>query len=169
MANYEEARVKLTNTQLNKLKSAAKNKTRTTLQITKKNFQYEELPHELFLTTSQKTKIRNTFTNNMSTDKKLSTAQLSKIIQSGGFLGKTLPNEMTNLGKKALLDLAVPLAKDVLPKLAGEVTLSVLDKFNRKRAGKGFTSFISNEDMDDFIKIVESLEKSGLLTVLLKQ
>ena len=51
MVNYEEARVKLTNTQLNKLKSAAKNKTGTTLRITEKNFQGEELIHELFLTT----------------------------------------------------------------------------------------------------------------------
>ena len=53
MANYEEARVKLTNTYLNKLKSAAKNKTLTTLRITKKNFQDEELIETslLFLTT----------------------------------------------------------------------------------------------------------------------
>ena len=58
MANYEEARVKLTNTQLNKLKSAAKNTTGTTLRTTKKNFQGEELPHEPFLTTRQRTKIK---------------------------------------------------------------------------------------------------------------
>ena len=49
MASYEEARVKLTNTQLNKLKSAAKNNTETTLRISKKNFQDEKLPHGLFL------------------------------------------------------------------------------------------------------------------------
>ena len=41
MANFEEARVKLTNTQLNKLKSAAKNKTGITLRMTKKKFQLE--------------------------------------------------------------------------------------------------------------------------------
>ena len=46
MANHQEARVKLTNTQLNKLKSAAKNKTGTILGINKKNFQDEELAHE---------------------------------------------------------------------------------------------------------------------------
>ena len=63
MADYEEARVKLTNTQLNKLDSAAKNKTGTILGITKKNFQEEKLPHELFLTARQKTKIRNAFAN----------------------------------------------------------------------------------------------------------
>ena len=50
MANYEEIRVKLTNTQLKKLRFAVKNKTETILRITKKNFQDEELPHELFLT-----------------------------------------------------------------------------------------------------------------------
>ena len=56
MANYLEARVKLTNTQLNKLKSAAKNKAGTILRLNKKNFEDQELPHELFLTTKQTTK-----------------------------------------------------------------------------------------------------------------
>ena len=51
MENYEEAKVKLTSNHLNKLKSAAKNKTGTTLRI---NVQGEELSHELFLTTRQK-------------------------------------------------------------------------------------------------------------------
>ena len=78
MANYEEAIVKLTNTQLSKLKVAAKNKTGATLRITKTDFKDEELPHELFLTTRQKNKIRNAFANNMSMDTELSKAQLSK-------------------------------------------------------------------------------------------
>ena len=76
---------------------------------------------------------------------------------------------MANLGKKALTDLAVPLAKDILSILATKATLSVLDKFERNisrqgavRSGKGFTLFISNKDMYD-IKIVESPEKSDLL------
>ena len=90
MANYEEGRVKLTNIQLNKLKCSTKNKTGTTLKITKKTFQDEELSNELFLTIRQKAKIRNVFANNMSTNIKLSKARLSKIIQSGGFLGITL-------------------------------------------------------------------------------
>ena len=96
MANYQEVRVKLTITQLNKLKSAAKNKTRTTLKLTEKNFEDEELSHELFLTTRQTTKIRNAFANNMSTDIKLSKTQISKIIQSGGSFGSSLGN----LGKR---------------------------------------------------------------------
>ena len=49
--------------------------------MAKKKFHDEELPHELFTTTRQKTKIKNTFANNTSTDIKLSKAQLSKIIQ----------------------------------------------------------------------------------------
>ena len=68
MWNYQEAIVKLTNEQLNKSKSAAKSKTGTILRLTKKNFEDEKLPHELFLTTRQTTKIRNTFANNITTD-----------------------------------------------------------------------------------------------------
>ena len=106
MANYEKARGRLQNTQLNKLKSAAKNKTVATLKVTKKNFQDKE-----FLTTRQKTKIRNAFDNNMLTVIKLSKAQLSKIIQSGGFLGNTSGNVMGNVDKKPLIDLAVCFGK----------------------------------------------------------
>ena len=75
---------------------------------------------------------------------------------------------MGNLSKKVLLELVVPLTKDVLPELATKATLSVLDKFERKisrqgaiRAGRR-TLFISNKDMDDVNKIAESLEKSSL-------
>ena len=71
----------------------------------------------------------------LSTDIILSKAQLSNIIQSGRFLGKTLRNMMGNLGKKALLDLAVSLDKHVLPKLATKATSSVLYKLERKISG----------------------------------
>ena len=88
MANYRKAIVKLTNTRLKKLKSAARNKAGTILRINKKKFQDGELPHELFLTIRrQTTKIRNAFANNMSTFIKLIKAQISKIIQSGGSFG----------------------------------------------------------------------------------
>ena len=87
----------------------AKSNTGTTLRVTKKNLQDDELLDELFQTTRQKTKVRNDITNNMSTGREFSKSQLAKIIQSGGFLRKT-----GNLGKKkVLLDLAVLLAKDV--------------------------------------------------------
>ena len=97
IANYEEVRVKLKYTQLNKLKSAAQNKTRITLRITRKKFQYKELPQ--CSNNMTKTQKKKAFTKNMSTDIKISKSQLSKIIQSGGLLGKTLSNMMSNLGK----------------------------------------------------------------------
>ena len=53
-----------------------------------KMFNGNNLPHELLLTTKQTTKLRNAIENNLQTDIKLSKAQISKVIQSGGFLGK---------------------------------------------------------------------------------
>ena len=78
--------VKLSDTQLKKLKTAVKDKTGTTLRISFKMFNGNDLPHELLMTTRQKTKLRNAFNNKMSIDLKLSKVQISKIIQSGGFL-----------------------------------------------------------------------------------
>ena len=75
---------------MNKLKSAVKSNEGTTLRISAKMFNSDNLPHELLLTKRQTTKLRNAIENNMSTDLKLSKAQISKIIQSGGFLGKLL-------------------------------------------------------------------------------
>ena len=86
MVEYSKANVKLSDTQLKKLKTAAKDKTGTTLRISLKMFHGNDLPHELLLTTRQKAKLRNAFNNNMSTNLKLSKAQISKIIQCGGFL-----------------------------------------------------------------------------------
>ena len=134
--------------------------------MNEKNFENEELPHELFLTTRQTTKIRNAFVNNISTDIKLSKAQISKIIQ----LGRSFGSWLGNLGKKALTNIAIPLARDNLSGLVSNLTSSAMNKFGRKisgelavRAGKGFTLFISNEDMNDIIKIIKSLEDSGVL------
>ena len=87
MVEYNKINAKLTDTQLKKLKTAVKNKTGTTLRMSLKMLDGNDLPHELLLTTRQKTKLRNAFNNNMSTDLTLSKAQISKIIQSGGFLG----------------------------------------------------------------------------------
>ena len=90
MVEYSKVNVKLSDTQLKKLRTAVKDKTGTTLRMSLKMFNRNDLPHELLLTTRQKTKLKNAFTNNMSTDLKLSKAQISKIIQSGGFLSKLL-------------------------------------------------------------------------------
>ena len=90
MVEYSKVNVKLTDTQLKKLKNAVKNKTGTTLRINSKMFDGNDLPYELLLTTRQKPKLRNAFSNNMSTDSKLSKTQISKILQSGGFLGSLI-------------------------------------------------------------------------------
>ena len=65
MVEYSKVNVKLSDTQLKKLKTAVKNKTGTTLRINLKMFNGNDLSHELFLTTRQKTKLRNAFKNNM--------------------------------------------------------------------------------------------------------
>ena len=87
MVECSKVNVKLSDTQLKKLKTIVKNKTGTTLRMGLKMLDGNDLPHELLLTTGQRTKLRNAFNNNMSTDLKPSKAQTSKIIQSGGFLG----------------------------------------------------------------------------------
>ena len=89
MFEYTKVKVRLSDSQIKKLKDAVSNNTRTTLRISLKMFDGNNLPHELLLTTRQK-KIRNAFNNNRSIDVKLSNAQIDKIIQSGGFLGKLL-------------------------------------------------------------------------------
>ena len=71
MVEYNKVNVKLTDTQLKKLKTAVKNNTRTTLKMSLRMFDGNDLTHELLLTTRQKTKLRNAFNNNMSTDIKL--------------------------------------------------------------------------------------------------
>ena len=76
------------------------------MRISLKMFNVNNLPHELLLTTRQKIKLRNAFNNNMSTDLKLSKAQISKIIQSGRFLGSLLSKLAFPLMK-----VAIPLAK----------------------------------------------------------
>ena len=88
MVEYNTINAKLTTLQLSKLKTAIKNNEGTTLTLGVKNFNKQELPHDLILTRGQITKLRNTINNNMSTDIKLSKAQIRKMAQSGEFLGK---------------------------------------------------------------------------------
>ena len=102
----------------------------------------------------------------MSTDIKLSKAQISKIIQSGGSFGSWLGN----LGKKEITNIAISLARDNLPGLVSNLTLNATNKFGKEicgkgvvRAGKGFTLFILNGDTNDIIKIIKSLEDLGVL------
>ena len=111
-----------------KLKTTVKNKTRTTLRISLKMFNGNDLPHELLLTARQKTKLRNGFNNNISTDLKLSKAQISKIIESGGFLGSLLSKSAGPLMKGAII-----LAKIVLEPLGITAAASTIDAEIQKK------------------------------------
>ena len=127
-------------------------------------FDGNDLPHELLLTTRQKTKLRNAFNNNISTHLKLSNTQISKIVQSGGFLGSLL-SKLTG----PLMKVATPLAKIVLVPLRITAAASAIDaqEFKKKKKkihGSGRTTLIiSNEEMNDVIKIFQSLEDSNIL------
>ena len=159
MIECSKLNVKLTDTQVRKLKTAVKDKTRTTLRMSLKMFDGNDLPHELLLTTRQKTKLTNAFNNNMSTDLKLSKAQISKIIQSGGFLGSLLSKLAGPLMK-----VAIPLAKNVLAPLGITAAASAIDAGIKKKHGSGTTTLIiSNEEMNEIMKIVQALDDSNIL------
>ena len=131
---------------MNKLKSAVKNKQGTTLRLNAIISSSNNFPHELLLTTRQTTRLRNTIEDNLSANIKLSKAPIFKTIQSGGFLGSLL----SKVGCP-LMKLAVPVAKKVLPPLGSTPAMSAID------AG------ISNEEMNDIMKIAQDLEDSNIL------
>ena len=159
MVEYSKINCKLTNLQLKKLKKAVKSNERATLRLGTKNFDKNELPHELLLTTRQNTKLRNAINNNLATDIKLSKAQIKKLIQSGGFLGKLLSKLAGPLMK-----VAMPLAKNVLAPLGLTAAVSAIDgSIQKKIHGSGIKLIIEQEYLKDIMKIIEALENSCLL------
>ena len=111
----------------------------------------------MLLTTRQNTKLRNALNNNSATDIKLSKAQIKKIIQSGGFLGKLLSKLVGPLMK-----VAMPLAKNVLAPLGLTAAMSVIDGSIQKKI-HGVKLIIEQEDMKDIMKIIKALENSSIL------
>ena len=159
MVECTKVNVKLTNLQLSKFKKAVKNDDGATLRISIKFFNKDDLPHELLLTTRQSTKFRNAINNNLATDIKFSKAQIKKIIQSGGFLGKLL-NKLAG----PLMKVAMPLAKNALAPLGLTAAMSAIDgSIQKKIHGSGVKLIIEQEDMNDIMKIIEALENSGIL------
>ena len=122
MVEYSKIKCKLANVQLNNLKKAVKSNERATLRLGIRNFNKDERPHELLLTTRQNTKLRNAVNNNSATDIKLSKAQIKKIIQSGGFFGNLLSKLAGPLMKVAL-----SLAKNVSAPLGLAAAMSAID------------------------------------------
>ena len=106
-------------------------------------FNRNDLPCKLLLTTRQKTKLKNAFNNNMSTDLKLSTAQISKIIQSGGFLGRLL-GPLLKTGLPLIKNVIKPLAKSALIPLGLTAAASAADAgIHKKILGSGTTTLIT--------------------------
>ena len=118
MTQYTSLNVKLSNSQLSKVKSAIKNETDVVLRISSNMVGNSNdninFPHELLLIKRQVTNIRKAFANHLSTDIKLSKTELSKMIQSGGFLGRLLGS---------LLKIELPLMKSVIKPLAKSVLI----------------------------------------------
>ena len=122
-------------------------------------------PHELLLANRQVENIRKAFADLLSTDIKLSKTQLSKIIQLGGFLGRLL-GPLLKTGLPSMKSVIKPLAKSVLIPLGLIAAAAAADAgIHKEILGSGHnntTLIISNDEMDGILKIVKSLENSGV-------
>ena len=130
MTQYNSLNVKLSNSQLNKLKSAIKNENDVVLKLSSNMIGNSEdeinFPHELLLTNRQVANLRKAFAKHTSTDIKLSKTQLSKMIQSGVYLG-TLLGPLLRTGLPIMKSVIKPLAKDVLVPLGLKAAASAAD------------------------------------------
>ena len=155
MSQCNSVNVKLSNSQLNTLKSAIKNENDVVIRLSpsmigdsndKGNF-----PHELFLTDRQVSSIRKAFSNNSLVDIKFAKTQLSKMILSGGFLGKLL-SPLLKTVLALIKNIITPLAKSVLVPFGLTAAASSADTGIHKKIlgpGNNTTLIISNKDMDD--------------------
>ena len=126
MVRYNRVNAKLSDSQLNQLESVVKDRQGATLRMNVRMFNGNNLPHELLLTTRQTTKLRNATENNISTDIKLSKVQISKIIQSGVFLGRRF-GPLLKTGLPLIKNVIKPLAKSVLIPLGITAAVSAAD------------------------------------------
>ena len=125
--------------QLNKLKPSVKNQTGVTLRINIKMFEGNNLPNQLLLRTRQKIKLRNTFENNMPADIRLSKTQISKIIESGSFLGALLSKISS-----PLMEIVAQLITNISALLGITAAASVIDAGIQKEInGSGITTLIT--------------------------
>ena len=156
MTQYNSLNVKLSNSQRNKLKSAIKNRTdmilRLPLNMVGNSDDEANFPNRQILS------LRKAFANHTSVDIKLSKAQLTKI-QKGGFFKFLIP--LLKSGLLLLKFVVKPLGMLGLTAAASTTDAAI----NKKNLGSGghTTLIISNDDMKDFLKIVKSLEDSGIL------
>ena len=128
MTQYNSLNVKLSNSHLNKIKSAIKNETELLLRLSSNMVGDNEtnFAHKLLLANRQVANLRKAFANHLSTDIKLSKTQLSKMIQSGGFLGRLL-GPLLKTGLPLIKNVIKPLAKSVLIPLGLTAAASAAD------------------------------------------
>ena len=173
MAQYNSLNIKLSNSQLSKLKSAIKNETDVVLRLSSNMIGNSDdnsnFPNELLLTNRQVANLRKAFAKHTSADIKLSKIQLSKMMQSGGFLGRLL-GPLLRTGLPLMKSVIKPLAKSVLLPLGLTAAASAADAvIHKKILGPGHnnnnntTLIISNDEMDSLLQIVKSLEDSRVL------
>ena len=115
MAYYNSLNVKLSYSQLNKFKSAIKNETEVVLRLSSNMISDDEtnFSHSLLLNNRQVSNLRKAFANHSSADIKLLKTPLSKMIQSGEFLGR-LVGPLLKTGLHLITNVIKPLAKSVL-------------------------------------------------------
>ena len=156
MTQYSTLNVKLSNSQLNKLKSAITKGTEVTLNLIGSFNDEANFPHKSLLTNTQVSKICKAFANGSSANIKFSKMQLSKIVQSRGFLCRLLG---------PLLKTGLPLKGNLFKLLGLTAAAAATDAAIQKRIyGTGTTTLISlNEEMEDILKTVNWHEESGLL------
>ena len=178
MAQYNSLNVKLSDSQFNKFKSAINRETEVVLILSSNMIGDSDakinFPHELLLTNRQVANLCKAFANFLSTDIKLSKTQVSKMVLSGGFLGKLL-GPLPKAGLLLMKNVIKPLAKTILISLGLTAAVSAANAgIHKKILGSGHhllsSAFhnnntiliISNHEMKDIIEIVKSLEDSRL-------
>ena len=130
MTQYNGLNLKLSNSQLNKLKFAIKNEAEVVLGLSSSMIGNSDdeinFSHRLLLTNRHVANLRKAFANNSSTDIMLSTTQLSKMIQLGGFLGRRL-GPLWKIGIPLIKNVIKPLGKSILIPLVLTAAISPAD------------------------------------------
>ena len=141
MTQYNSLNVKLPNFQLKKLKSSIKNESEVVLRLSSNMIGDNEtnFPHKFLLTNRQVVNLCKIFTNKSSTNIKLSETQLSKMIQSGGFLGRLL-GPLLKTGLPLIKNVIKPLAKSILIPLG--LTAAADAGIHKKILGSGTTTLV---------------------------
>ena len=141
MTQYNSLNVKLSNSQLNKLKSAIKNEAEVVLRLSPNIIGDDEtnFPHKLLLTNRQVANLCKAFGNYLSTDIKLSKTQLFKMTESGGFLGRLL-GPLLKTGLPLIKNVIKPLAKSILIPLG--LTAAADAGIHKKILGSGTTTLV---------------------------